>query len=42
MNKKVLVTGGNGFLALHIIAALLPLGYEVRTALRSLNKLPIC
>jgi len=38
MNKKVLVTGGNGFLALHIIAALLPLGYEVRTTLRSLNK----
>lgn len=38
MNERVLVTGGNGFLALHIIQQLLTAGYTVRTTLRSLAK----
>ncbi|WP_412988409.1 NAD-dependent epimerase/dehydratase family protein [Pediococcus siamensis] len=36
--EKVLVTGGNGFLALHIIKQLLTEGYSVRATLRSLQK----
>lgn len=38
MTEKVLVTGGNGYLGLHIIAQLLTQGYEVRTTLRDLEK----
>ncbi|MDS1014817.1 SDR family oxidoreductase [Lentilactobacillus buchneri] len=38
MIKKVLVTGGNGFLGLRIISQLLAKGYDVRTTLRSLDK----
>lgn len=38
MTEKVLVTGGNGFLALHIIKQLLEANYSVRATLRSLNK----
>jgi len=38
MQKTVLVTGGNGFLALHIIQKLLAQGYAVRATLRSLDK----
>lgn len=38
MTKKVLVTGGNGFLGLRIISQLLAKGYDVRTTLRSLDK----
>ena len=39
MNKSlVLVTGGNGFLASHIIKRLLTAGYPVRATLRSLDK----
>lgn len=38
MTKKVLVTGGNGFLGLRIISQLLTKGYDVRTTLRSLEK----
>lgn len=38
MNEKVLVTGGNGFLALHIIKKLLENNYQVRATLRSLAK----
>ncbi len=38
MQKLVLVTGGNGFLALHIIQDLLTAGYAVRATLRSLDK----
>ncbi|KRN27424.1 NAD dependent epimerase dehydratase family protein [Lactobacillus selangorensis] len=38
MTKKVLVTGGTGYLALHIIAQLLQKGYDVRTTMRSLAK----
>lgn len=34
----VLVTGGNGFVAIHIIYQLLQKGYHVRTTVRSLNK----
>lgn len=37
MNKKVLVTGGTGFLGMHIILQLLQRGYEVRTTIRSIN-----
>lgn len=41
MNKAlVLVTGGNGFLASHIIKQLLTAGYPVRATLRSLDKIP--
>lgn len=38
MNQQILVTGGNGFLALHIIKQLLTQGYAVRATLRSLAK----
>lgn len=38
MQEKVLVTGGNGFLALHIIKQLLITGYTVRTTVRSIEK----
>ncbi|AFS00956.1 NAD-dependent epimerase/dehydratase family protein [Lentilactobacillus buchneri] len=38
MTKKILVTGGNGFLGLRIISQLLTKGYDVRTTLRSLDK----
>ncbi|MFD0896600.1 NAD-dependent epimerase/dehydratase family protein [Loigolactobacillus binensis] len=38
MHKTVLVTGGNGFLALHLIKQLLAGGYFVRTTLRTLAK----
>lgn len=37
----VLVTGGNGFLALHLIKQLLTAGYSVRATLRSLDKVPV-
>ena len=36
--KKVLVTGGSGFIALHCIAELLKQNYSVRTSLRSMNR----
>lgn len=38
MQAKVLVTGGNGFLALHIIKQLLTAGYPVRATIRSIEK----
>ncbi|MCI1553409.1 MAG: NAD-dependent epimerase/dehydratase family protein [Levilactobacillus sp.] len=38
MKKLILVTGGNGFLATHIIKELLTHGYAVRATLRSLSK----
>ncbi|MFC6253894.1 SDR family oxidoreductase [Secundilactobacillus hailunensis] len=37
-NNLVLVTGGNGFLAMHIIKQLLTAGYPVRATLRRLNR----
>lgn len=37
-NKTVLVTGGSGFVALHVIQQLLSRGYKVRATLRSLKK----
>jgi nucleoside-diphosphate-sugar epimerase len=37
MTKTVLVTGGTGFLAAHIIFQLLQRGYNVKTTLRSLS-----
>lgn len=37
MSKKVLVTGGTGFLGTHIILQLLEKNYSVRTTLRSIN-----
>src|ERR1700747_1472770 len=36
----VLVTGGSGFLATHIILRLLNEGYRVRTTIRSLDRAP--
>ena len=36
--KKVLVTGGSGFIGLHCIAELLKQNYSVRTSLRSMNR----
>src|ERR1700753_3214607 len=36
----VLVTGGSGFLATHIILRLLSEGYRVRTTVRSLDRAP--
>ena len=36
--KKVLVTGGSGFIALHCIAELLKQNYSVRTSLRTMNR----
>jgi nucleoside-diphosphate-sugar epimerase len=38
MKEKVLITGGNGFLALHLIQQLLQAGYPVRATLRHLNQ----
>ena len=38
MSKKVFVTGGNGFLALHLIQQLLAQDYEVVTSVRQLDK----
>lgn len=37
-NKKVLVTGGTGFLGVYTILQLLQRGYEVKTTIRSLAK----
>jgi nucleoside-diphosphate-sugar epimerase len=37
-NKRVLVTGGSGFIAVNCIVKLLKRGYAVRTTLRSLNR----
>ena len=37
-NELVLVTGGSGFIAVHIILKLLNQGYRVRTTLRSLSR----
>jgi len=36
--KKVLVTGGSGFIGLHCIAELLKQNYNVRTSLRSMHR----
>lgn len=38
MKKTMLVTGGTGFLGLHLVAQLLNRGYLVRTTVRNLNK----
>src|SRR5246127_5007626 len=38
--RPVLVTGGSGFLATHIILRLLSEGYRVRTTVRSLDRAP--
>ena len=38
MSELTLVTGGNGFLALHIIQQLLANNHPVRATLRTLNK----
>lgn len=38
MTKNVLVTGGNGYLGLHIILQLLNQGYHVHATLRQLDK----
>ena len=39
MDKKlVVVTGGSGFIAVHIILQLLQQGYAVRTTVRSMKK----
>jgi Nucleoside-diphosphate-sugar epimerases len=37
-NKTVLVTGGTGFLGIHIILQLLHQDFNVKTTLRSLSK----
>ncbi|MFT3702548.1 MAG: aldehyde reductase [Agriterribacter sp.] len=37
-NKKVLVTGGSGFIAVHCMVKLLQQGYTVSTTLRSLHR----
>ena len=36
--KRVLVTGGSGFIAGHCILRLLQLGHEVRTTVRSVGR----
>ena len=42
MQKQlVVVTGGSGFIAIHIIRQLLQQGYAVRTTVRSLAKAPV-
>jgi nucleoside-diphosphate-sugar epimerase len=38
MSRRVLVTGGSGFIAGHCIVQLLDRGYEVRTTVRSLDR----
>ncbi len=38
--KKILVTGGSGFIAKHIILQLLNEGFEVRASVRSLDRTP--
>src|SRR5271155_398077 len=38
--SRVLVTGGNGYLGTHVIAALLHQGREVRATVRSVNSEP--
>lgn len=38
MNQKVLVTGGTGFVGVHILLQLLQKGYDVKTTLRSMKK----
>ncbi|KAG8767707.1 hypothetical protein FRC12_006098 [Ceratobasidium sp. 428] len=38
MAQNVLVTGGNGFIAVHILVLLLQRGYAVTTTVRSENK----
>ncbi|WP_217603309.1 aldehyde reductase [Chitinophaga sp. GbtcB8] len=38
--KRVLVTGGSGFIASYCIIALLNKGYKVKASLRSLNRIP--
>ena len=37
-NEKVLVTGGSGFVAVHCIVQLLSKGFDVRTTVRSPNR----
>ena len=37
-NELVLVTGGSGFIAVHIILKLLNQGYHVRTTLRTFSR----
>jgi len=37
-NKKVLVTGGSGFVGIHTVLQLLEQGYSVNTTLRSMSK----
>ncbi|HEM1884000.1 TPA: GDP-mannose 4,6-dehydratase, partial [Listeria monocytogenes] len=37
MKNNVLVTGGTGFLGMHIIFQLLQQGYQVKTTVRSLK-----
>ena len=36
--KKVFVSGGSGFISLHLISKLIKEGYQVRTSLRSLDR----
>jgi len=36
--KKVFVSGGSGFISLHLISKLIEKGYQVRTSLRSLDR----
>ena len=36
--KKVFVSGGSGFISLHLISKLIQEGYQVRTSLRSLDR----
>ena len=36
--EKVFVSGGSGFIALHLISKLIQEGYKVRTSLRSLDR----
>lgn len=36
--SKILVTGANGFVAIHIVEALLKKGYSVRATIRSESK----
>ncbi|MBC1372751.1 aldehyde reductase [Listeria booriae] len=38
MNQKVLITGGTGFVGVHILFQLLQKGYDVKTTLRSMKK----